>query len=165
MQVYEIICHSCFTRTLCTSCSYIVRILFGPCRSRPSTAAVTRAPRKRASSVAQQTFGATSTGGGEDRFPPFNPENDIRVGQFVAFTVEQAELRAGVPFYVGKVLEFGQWKWAKKIKVVWYWPSMRAGVQRGSGCSRTRYANYMEASWEPSLERHGWVVKEAAIFS
>jgi hypothetical protein len=23
----------------------------------------------------------------------------------------------------------------------------------------------MEASWEPSLERHGWVVKEASIFS
>jgi hypothetical protein len=23
----------------------------------------------------------------------------------------------------------------------------------------------MEASWEPSLERHGWVVKEATIFS
>jgi hypothetical protein len=66
---------------------------------------------------------------------------------------------------VGKVLEFGQQKWAEKIKVVWYWPSMRAGVQRGSGCSRTRYANCMEASWEPSLERHGWVVKEAAIFS
>jgi hypothetical protein len=23
----------------------------------------------------------------------------------------------------------------------------------------------MEASWEPSLKRHGWVVKEATIFS
>jgi hypothetical protein len=23
----------------------------------------------------------------------------------------------------------------------------------------------MEAYWEPSLERHGWVVKEATIFS
>jgi hypothetical protein len=23
----------------------------------------------------------------------------------------------------------------------------------------------MEASWEPSLERHGWIVKEATIFS
>jgi hypothetical protein len=51
------------------------------------------------------------------------------------------------------------------MKVVRYWPSMRAGVQTESGCSRTRYTNYMEASWEPSLERHGWVVKEATIFS
>jgi hypothetical protein len=138
---------------------------FGPCRSRLSTAAVTRAPRKRASSAAQQTFGTTSTGRGDDRFPPLNPETDIRVGQFMAFTIEQAELRVGVPFYVGKVLEFGQWKWAEKIKVVWYWPSMRAGVQRGLGCSRIRYTNYMEASWEPSLERYSWVVKEATIFS
>jgi hypothetical protein len=23
----------------------------------------------------------------------------------------------------------------------------------------------MEASWEPSFEKHGWVVKEVAIFS
>jgi hypothetical protein len=107
---------------------------------------VTRAPRRRALSVAQQTFGATSSGGGEDRFPPFNPENDIRVGQFVALTIEQAEVRAGVPFYVEKVVEFGQQKWTEKMKVVWYWPSMRAGVQTKSGCSRTQYTIYMEAS-------------------
>ena len=42
---------------------------------------------------------------------------------------------------------------------------MRAGEQTGSGCSSTRYTNSMEASWEPLFERHGWVVKEAAIFS
>jgi hypothetical protein len=87
------------------------------------------------------------------------------VGQFVALTVEQAEVYAGVPFYMGKVVDFGQRKWAEKMKVVWYWPSMRAGVQTESRCSRTRYTNCMEASWEPSLERRGWVVKEAAIFS
>ena len=50
---------------------------FGPRRSRPSTIAVTRAPRRTALSAAQQTFRATNSGGGEDRFPPFNPENDI----------------------------------------------------------------------------------------
>jgi hypothetical protein len=83
----------------------------------------------------------------------------------VAFIVEHEELRVGVPFYVGKVVEFGQRTWAEKIKVVWYWPAMRAGVQTGSGCSTARYRNCMEASWEPSFERHGWVVKEAAIFS
>jgi hypothetical protein len=102
---------------------------FGPCKSRPSTVAVTRAPKKRASSVAQQTVEATSDEGGEDRFPPFNPENDIRVGQFLALTVEQEELGVGIPFYVEKVLEFGQRKWVEKMKVVWYWPSMRAEVQ------------------------------------
>jgi hypothetical protein len=137
---------------------------FGPCRSKPSTVAVPRAPRRRASSAAQQTVGATYKGRGEDWFPPFNPENDIRVGQFVALTVEQEELHVGVPFYVEKVLEFGQRKWAEKMKVVWYWPSMRAGVQTRSRCSRTWYANYTEVSWEPSLKRHGWVVKEATIF-
>jgi hypothetical protein len=83
----------------------------------------------------------------------------------MALIVEQVEVRAGVPFYVGKVVEFGQRKWAKKMKVVWYWPSMRVGVQMESGCSRTWYTNCMEAFWEPSLERHGWVVKEATIFS
>jgi hypothetical protein len=105
---------------------------FGPHTSRPSTVPVTRAPRRRASSAAQQIVEATSNEGGEDRFPPFNPENDIRVGQFVALTVEQEELRTGIPFYVGKVLKFGQRKWPEKMKVVWYWPSMRAGVQTGS---------------------------------
>jgi hypothetical protein len=87
------------------------------------------------------------------------------VGQFVALTIEQAELRVGVPFYVGKVVEFGQWKWAEKMKVVWYWPSMRAGMQTESGCSRIRDTNCMEASWEPSLKRHSWTLKEATIFS
>jgi hypothetical protein len=50
---------------------------FGPRRKRPSTTAVMRAPRRRASSVVQQTFRATNTGGREDRFPPFNLETDI----------------------------------------------------------------------------------------
>ena len=64
----------------------------------------------------------------------------------MALIVEQAEVRANVPFYVEKVVEFGQRKWTKKMKVVWYWPSMRAKVQTKSGCSRIRYTNYMEAS-------------------
>jgi hypothetical protein len=38
-------------------------------------------------------------------------------------------------------------------------------VQTGSGCRTIWYRNCMEASWEPSFERHGWVVKESAIFS
>jgi hypothetical protein len=50
---------------------------FGPRRSGPSAVAVTRAPRRKASSAVQQTVRATNSKGGEDRFPPFNPENDI----------------------------------------------------------------------------------------
>jgi hypothetical protein len=38
------------------------------------------------------------------------------VGQFVALTVEQEELGVGIPFYVEKVLEFEQRKWAEKMK-------------------------------------------------
>jgi hypothetical protein len=76
---------------------------FGPHRSRPSTVAMTRAPRRRASSATQQTIGATSGERGEDWFPPFNLENDIRVGQFIALTIEHEELRTSISFYVGKV--------------------------------------------------------------
>jgi hypothetical protein len=54
--------------------------------------------------------------------------------------------------HLGKVVEFGQRKWAEKIKVVWYWPSMRVGVQMELGCSRIWYTNCMEASWKPSLD-------------
>jgi hypothetical protein len=83
------------------------RRYFGPRRSRPATIPGTRAPRRRATSTSPVTVGAGTNAGGEDRFPAFNPGTDIRVGHFVALTVEQEELRAGVPFYVGKVLEFG----------------------------------------------------------
>jgi hypothetical protein len=138
---------------------------FGPWRSRPSIVSVMRAPRRRASTTVEQTVRASSDKGVHDQFPPFNPESDIHVGKFVAFTMEHEELRAGVPFYIGKVVEFGQRTWAEKIKVMWYWPAMRAGVQTWSGCSTLRYKNYMEASWEPSFEKHGWVVKEVTIFS
>jgi hypothetical protein len=87
---------------------------FGPRRSRPATVPGTRAPRKRATSASLFTIGAGTSAGGEDRFPAFNPEIDIRVGHFVALSVEQEELRVGVPFYVGKVLEFGKGRWAEK---------------------------------------------------
>ena len=70
----------------------------------------------------------------------------------------------GRELYFTKVVEFGQQKWAEKVKVVWYWPFMRAGAKTKSGCSRIRYTNCMEASWEPSLERHGWVAKKTTIF-
>jgi hypothetical protein len=59
----------------------------------------------------------------------------------------------------------GQGKWAAKMKVVWYWPIRGRGMQDERESSRARYTNCMEAFWEPSGEGHGWVVKDAAIFS
>jgi hypothetical protein len=61
---------------------------FGPRRSRPATVPGTRAPRRRATSASPLIVGAGTSTGGEDRFPAFNPETDIRVGHFVALSVE-----------------------------------------------------------------------------
>jgi hypothetical protein len=93
---------------------------FGLHRSIPTTIPSTRAPRRRATSASPLTVGVRTSTRGEDRFPAFNPETDIRVGHFVALSVEQEELRTGVPFYVGKVLEFGNRRWVEKMKVIWY---------------------------------------------
>jgi hypothetical protein len=82
------------------------RWYFGPCRSRPATIPGTRAPRRRATSASPLTVGTGTSAGGEDRFLAFNPETDIQVGHFVALSVEQEELYAGVSFYVEKVPEF-----------------------------------------------------------
>jgi hypothetical protein len=138
---------------------------FGPRKGRPSTAAVTRTPRRTGTEVVGQASSTATLEATDDPFPVFNPARDLEIGQFVALTVERKVVRAGVPFYVGKVVEFGQGKWAMKVKVIWYWPIMRRGVTDEAGSEPQRYRNCMEASWEPSGERHGWVDKEAAIFS
>ena len=65
---------------------------FGPCRNRPTTVPSTRAPKGRATSASPLTGGASTSEGGEDCFPTFNLETDIRVGHFVALSVEQKEL-------------------------------------------------------------------------
>jgi hypothetical protein len=65
---------------------------FGSRRNRPATILGTRAPRRRAISASPFTVGAGTNAGGEDRFLAFNPETDIRVGHFVALSVEQEEL-------------------------------------------------------------------------
>jgi hypothetical protein len=51
------------------------------------------------------------------------------------------------------------------MKVIWYWPCLGIGMQTGSALNIARYGNCMEGTWEPSRERHGWVMKEATIFS
>jgi hypothetical protein len=117
---------------------------FGPRRSRPATILGTRAPRRRTTSTSPLTVGAGTSIGGEDRFPAFNPETDIRVGHFVALSVEQEELRAGIPFYVGKVLEFGKGRSTEKMKVIWYWPCLVIGMQTGSASNIVQYGNCME---------------------
>jgi hypothetical protein len=140
------------------------RRYFGPRWSRPATVPGTRAPRRRATSANPLTVGAGTSTGGEDRFLAFNPKIDIRVGHFIALSVEQEELRAGVPFYVGKVLEFGKGRWAEKMKVIWYWPCLGIGMQTESASNIAQYGNCMEAQWKPSHERYGCVMKEAIIF-
>jgi len=66
---------------------------------------------------------------------------------------------------VDKVLEFGEGMRASKMKILWYWPTMRPGVQEDAGSNRVRYTNYMKVTWEPSGERLTWVEKEATIYS
>ena len=106
---------------------------FGLCRNRPATVHGTRAPRGRTTSASPLTGGDASTSeGGEDRFPAFNSETDIQVRHFVALSVEQEELRGGIPFYVRKVLEFSKGRWGEKMKVIWYWPCFQVGMQTGS---------------------------------
>ena len=87
------------------------------------------------------------------------------MGQYVALIVELAEVREGVPFYVGKVLGFGQGNRAQKMKVLWYWPILRRATEDEACISRVRYANCMESTWEPSGERLGWIDKKATIYS
>jgi hypothetical protein len=66
---------------------------------------------------------------------------------------------------VGKVLEFVKRRWAEKMKVIWYWPCLGIGMQTGSASNIALYGNCMERTWEPSRERHSWVMKEATIVS
>jgi hypothetical protein len=61
---------------------------FGPRRSRPATILGMRVPRRRATSTSLLTVGAGTSTGGKDHFPAFNPETDIRVGHFIALSVE-----------------------------------------------------------------------------
>ena len=51
------------------------------------------------------------------------------------------------------------------MKVIWYWPCLKIGMQAESTTSIARYKNCMEAQWEPSHEKHSWIMKKATIFS
>jgi len=53
--------------------------------------------------------------------------------QFVAFTIKHVEVYTNEPFYVEKVVEFGQCKWIIKKKVVWYWFIIAMGMQKELG--------------------------------
>ena len=67
--------------------------------------------------VEGENFEGVQDRGSSDPFPPFNPETDISTGHFVALSVIREEVEAGVPFYVGKVIEEGKNSWRLKIKV------------------------------------------------
>ena len=71
-----------------------------------ATKAVSRRQRVNVVGVASSTCTVETT---NDHFPTFNPQRDLQIGHFLALTVERKEVRAGVPFFVGKVMEFGQW--------------------------------------------------------
>ena len=138
---------------------------FGPRKDRPHQEKSRRVigGKNRDASIqsASETIGQASS----NPFPPFNPENDVVVGQFVALQVELTEVKGGVLYYLAKVLEVCQGNWAKKMKVLWYWPSMKPGTRDEKGSHRVRYTDCMESSWEPSGESMDWVEKESAIYS
>ena len=118
---------------------------FGPPRNKPAIVPGMRAPRGRATSASPLIGGASTSKGGKDRFPTFNLETDIRVGHFVALSIEHEELHVGIPFYIRKVLEFGKGRWGEKMKVIWYWPCLRVGMQTGLVSNIAQYKNCMKA--------------------
>ena len=95
---------------------------------------------------------------------PFHPQSNISCGQFVALSVLREEVDAGVPIYVGKVIDQDMSRRRMKIKVCWYWPIMRGAVVDELGSIARRYANCIDPLWEPIEEHHSWVEKEACIF-
>jgi hypothetical protein len=138
---------------------------FGPRRGRPSNQAVRRAQRTECNHVEERAEQRVRDESNHDPFPPFNPQSDISCGQFVALSIDQEESEAGVPFYVGKVIEDGKSRWRLKMKVCWYWPIVRGEVIDGLESNARRYTNCLDSLWEPSGESHSWIEKEACIFS
>lgn len=138
---------------------------FGHRRERPPNQAVRRAQRTARSHIFDGTEERAVSEGTDDPFPQFDPQSDIRSGQFVALSVDRAEVDEGVPFYLGKVIEDGKGRNKIKMKVCWYWPIIRGGVVDGPRSSLQRYANCLDSLWEPSGENHDWIEKEACIFS
>jgi len=113
-------------------------------KGRPSAMAMTTVPRRKTIIAMDGAITTTCIVGAEDPFPPFNLESDIRVGYFVCLIVEPIEVQAGVPFYVVKVLEFGQGKWALKMKVDRYWLMRGRKMQGKQESNRARYTNCVE---------------------
>ena len=137
----------------------------GPRRGRPSNQVVRKVQRTERNHVQERVEQGTRDEINHDPFPPFNPQSDINCGQFVALSVDRVEVEGGVPFYIGKVIEDRKHQRSHKIKVCWYWPIMRGENVDRTGSTAQRYANCMEAFWEPSCETHSWIEKETCIFS
>lgn len=77
-----------------------------------------RTPRKTVTKVLGQTSSTTTMEATNDHFLVFTLERDLEIEQFVALTIEWKVVRAEVPFYMEKVVEFRQSKWAIKVKVI-----------------------------------------------
>ena len=81
---------------------------FGPRRARLLNQAVRRAQRMERNLIGKRVKQRSRDEGNHDPFPPFNPQSDISCGQFVALSIDQAKIEAGVPFYIGKVIKDGK---------------------------------------------------------
>jgi hypothetical protein len=74
---------------------------FGPKKLRPSTASVTKAPRKmntkRTSGIAQPSFVE------EDPFLEFDPHKHVEIGHFVTMYVTPEDVLSWISFFLGRL--------------------------------------------------------------
>ena len=126
---------------------------FGPHKEKPPPEPSQRLTRRKKRASTSRAILEVVHNEDGDCFLPYNLETNVMVGQFVALTMEFSEIQGEISFYIGKVIEFGQGRWSAKMKVLWYWPTVRRGAQEEGGSNRGRYANCMEATWKPSGEK------------
>lgn len=63
----------------------------------------------------------------------------------------------------GKVIELRKFWWATRMKVIWYWPIMRAGWLTNQAPMHLGIS-ILATSQEPLHEGHSWIDKEFTIF-
>ena len=145
---------------------------FGPCKDKPPPEPSQRLTGRKKRIKTNTTITEVVRNEDGDFFPPYSSKADNMVGQFVALIVELSEIQGGVPFYIGKVIEFGQRRWSANMKVLWYWPTRgrRAKEERGSNRERGMqtawklHGNHLEKGLVGLTKRqlyiHGWMFLE-----
>jgi hypothetical protein len=118
---------------------------FVPKRLRPSTVALTKAPRrmntKRVSGIVQPSSVE------EDPFPEFDPHKHVEIGHFVAMCVTREDVLSRIPFFLEKVIRFrGKREEQGDMRAIWYWPEEKAGHRKRDGEFRNRYANCLNSA-------------------